>query len=201
MKHGNGMQAFLWLRKVHGFVGLFSLPLIVFFTATGFLLTHEEQFGLSDRATTNAFLLWMFGHGKSLEGKGSLEVSALDTLDAEKLDEAWMLETEVDYPESELPSLGRVVTAFHGGQFWGKSVPILLDLLSAGLMILVISGPLMWILGKKRMSVARAPRKELRCVRCSRLLMKGQVVWVEIKCPRCGFLQYLGEPPLQKSKA
>ncbi len=30
---------------------------------------------------------------------------------------------------------------------------------------------------------------EIRCKKCNRLLMKGVVSLVEIKCPKCGYLQ------------
>lgn len=30
---------------------------------------------------------------------------------------------------------------------------------------------------------------EIRCRRCNRLLFKGQVEWVEIKCPKCRYCQ------------
>jgi len=31
--------------------------------------------------------------------------------------------------------------------------------------------------------------REIRCRKCKRLLMKGEVKDVEIKCPRCGYIQ------------
>jgi len=33
--------------------------------------------------------------------------------------------------------------------------------------------------------------KDIRCKRCKRLLMKGEVLVVEIKCPKCGYIQVL----------
>lgn len=30
--------------------------------------------------------------------------------------------------------------------------------------------------------------KEIRCKRCKRLLMKGEVNGIEIKCPKCGYI-------------
>ena len=39
---------------------------------------------------------------------------------------------------------------------------------------------------------------EIRCRRCRRLLLKGEIKWVEIKCPKCGYVQKAGaraEPP------
>ncbi|RJQ54535.1 MAG: Com family DNA-binding transcriptional regulator [Nitrospiraceae bacterium] len=34
---------------------------------------------------------------------------------------------------------------------------------------------------------------EIRCKRCRRLLMKGEVKSVEIKCPKCGYIQMVEE--------
>jgi phage FluMu protein Com len=31
--------------------------------------------------------------------------------------------------------------------------------------------------------------KEIRCKKCKRLLMKGEVKTIEIKCPKCGYIQ------------
>lgn len=35
------------------------------------------------------------------------------------------------------------------------------------------------------------PLPEIRCRRCRRLLMKGKIKHVQIKCPKCGWVQYL----------
>ncbi len=32
--------------------------------------------------------------------------------------------------------------------------------------------------------------REIRCKKCKRLLMKGEVWAIEIKCPKCGVIQY-----------
>ncbi|WP_413541398.1 Com family DNA-binding transcriptional regulator [Salmonella enterica] len=31
-------------------------------------------------------------------------------------------------------------------------------------------------------------KMQVRCIQCSKLLFKGQIVEVQIKCPRCGFV-------------
>ncbi len=31
--------------------------------------------------------------------------------------------------------------------------------------------------------------REIRCLSCNRLLLKGRVAQIEIKCPKCGCLQ------------
>lgn len=52
------------------------------------------------------------------------------------------------------------------------------------------------------MNVAREDDKsldaEIRCRKCNRLLMKGEVRHVEIKCPKCGFIQEIGSPGAEK---
>ncbi|ADD67606.1 hypothetical protein Dacet_0826 [Denitrovibrio acetiphilus DSM 12809] len=40
---------------------------------------------------------------------------------------------------------------------------------------------------------------EIRCKRCKRLLMKGVVKNVEIKCPKCGYIQMFEETKLIKN--
>jgi iron complex transport system substrate-binding protein len=35
--------------------------------------------------------------------------------------------------------------------------------------------------------------REIRCKKCKRLLMKGEVKEVEIKCPKCGCIQRINE--------
>ena len=32
---------------------------------------------------------------------------------------------------------------------------------------------------------------EIRCVKCKRLLMKGLIKVIQIKCPKCGYLNHL----------
>ncbi len=35
--------------------------------------------------------------------------------------------------------------------------------------------------------------EEIRCKKCHRLLMKGEVRFIEIKCPKCGYIQRIGK--------
>jgi len=35
---------------------------------------------------------------------------------------------------------------------------------------------------------------QIRCRKCNRLLMKGEVKHIEIKCPKCGYLQIVPAP-------
>jgi len=42
---------------------------------------------------------------------------------------------------------------------------------------------------RDKVEISRYLKREIRCKRCGRLLMKGEVRVVEIKCPRCGCIQ------------
>lgn len=47
----------------------------------------------------------------------------------------------------------------------------------------------------KRDEGSGAALPEIRCRRCRRLLMKGEVKQVEVKCPKCGYVLILiGNP-------
>lgn len=41
-------------------------------------------------------------------------------------------------------------------------------------------------------------KEEIRCRRCGRLLMKGLVRAVEVKCPKCGFIQVIAAQTSKK---
>lgn len=36
-------------------------------------------------------------------------------------------------------------------------------------------------------------KNEIRCKKCRRLLMKGEIRAIEIKCPKCGYVQIINE--------
>jgi len=39
--------------------------------------------------------------------------------------------------------------------------------------------------------------KEIRCKKCKRLLMKGEVRHIEIKCPKCGYIQKIRKEAIE----
>ena len=43
--------------------------------------------------------------------------------------------------------------------------------------------------------------REIRCRKCNRLLMKGHVLQIEIKCPKCGYIQKLRADGLSGEKS
>ncbi|MBA2124419.1 hypothetical protein B9J78_05765 [bacterium Unc6] len=42
--------------------------------------------------------------------------------------------------------------------------------------------------------------KEIRCKKCKRLLMKGEILAIEIKCPKCGYIQTIGKEVIVTEK-
>lgn|GEM_PF-1332264 len=42
---------------------------------------------------------------------------------------------------------------------------------------------------KRGINIQKMTMAEIRCKKCRRLLMKGAVMAVEIKCPKCGHIQ------------
>jgi len=41
--------------------------------------------------------------------------------------------------------------------------------------------------------------QEIRCKKCRRLLMKGEVRQIEIKCPKCGYIQKIREEVMDRN--
>ncbi len=48
---------------------------------------------------------------------------------------------------------------------------------------------------KKGLEELKKPSKEIRCQKCKRLLMKGTIIAIEIKCPKCGYIQIFSNIP------
>lgn len=54
--------------------------------------------------------------------------------------------------------------------------------------------------GTGREGMSRRMR-DIRCRKCNRLLMRGEVEVVEIKCPKCGYVQRIGREGEVKGEA
>ncbi|HLF86242.1 MAG TPA: PepSY domain-containing protein [Nitrospiria bacterium] len=127
------------MHKIHRFIGLISIILIVFFTITGVILTHREGLTLYDRAPSNGLILWLYGY--------SGEVTSQEEIDG-------VTDDFVKAP----PSLERVITAFHASRFFGRPVPLFLDILSLSLFLLVVTGSYIWI---KRALILKRSKKAM----------------------------------------
>ncbi len=49
-----------------------------------------------------------------------------------------------------------------------------------------------WAVHSETQRRADGALPEIRCRRCGRLLLKGEIKRVEVKCPKCGYLQRAG---------
>lgn len=114
------------MQKIHRIIGLISIILIIFFTITGVLLNHREGLTLYDRTPSNGLLLWLYGHSGDVTSEEENEGLIGDF-------------------DKAPPSLERVITAFHASRFFGRPVPLLLDILSLSLFLLVVTGSYIWI--------------------------------------------------------
>lgn len=127
------------IQKIHRVVGLISIILIILFTITGLLLNHREGLTLYDRTPSNGLLLWLYGHSEDV---------------APKEEDEGFIDDFVKPP----PSLERVITAFHASRFFGRPVPLLLDILSLSLFILVATGSYIWV---KRALILKRSKKAM----------------------------------------
>lgn len=118
------------VQRLHRVAGLVSIIVVVFLTLTGVLLNHREALTLYERYPDNAFVMWLYGEG---EGAG---------------------EEFIDEP----PTWERVLTAFHAGRFLGMRGSVFLDITAVILLILILTGPYIWI---KRWVLLRMTREEL----------------------------------------
>ncbi len=130
------------MQKIHRITGLISIILIIFFTITGVLLSHREDLKLYDRTPSNGLLLWLYGYSGDVTSQEEQE--------------------EIDGVSDDFvkapPSLERVITAFHASRFLGRPVPLLLDILSLSLFLLVVTGSYIWI---KRALILKRSKKAM----------------------------------------
>jgi uncharacterized iron-regulated membrane protein len=105
---------FRFVQKLHIVAGLIAILLILFLTVTGLFINHREGLALHESHTENPFVMWLYG----FDGEG---------------------EGEEDFIE-EPPTWERVLTAFHAGNFFGRSGILFLDLAGVFLIFLAVTG-------------------------------------------------------------
>ena len=115
-------------HKIHRLIGIIGVLFILMLTVTGVLLNHSEDLELYEHYPTNDLVLWLYGSG----GQASVDSY-----------EDW---------GGEPPSWEKVLTAFHGGKFFGLEGNIFLDLLAFIIFTITITGPYLWYL-KRRSSL------------------------------------------------
>lgn len=114
------------MQKIHRIIGLISIILIIFFTITGVILNHREGLTLYDRTPSNGFFLWLYGYSEYVTSEEENEGLIGDF-------------------DKGSPSLERIITAFHASRFFGRPMPLFLDILSISLFLLVVTGSYIWI--------------------------------------------------------
>jgi hypothetical protein len=96
------------------------------------LLSHTEELTLYERYPENSFVMWLYGF-RGVEGA----------------EEDFIIEP---------PTWERVLTAFHGGRFFGRPGGLILDISGVFLIFLALTGPYLWL---KRLMLLRMSRKAL----------------------------------------
>lgn len=115
-------------QKIHRVLGLVGVVFLLLLTLTGFLLNHSEDFELYESYPESSLVLWLYGFG----GEASIDST-----------ENW---------GNEPPSWEKVLTAFHGGKFFGLDGNIFLDFLVLIIFTITLTGPYLWYL-KRRSSL------------------------------------------------
>lgn len=105
---------------LHRVLGLLTALLILYITVTGFLILHSKDLSLNEAPAQNPLVLWLYGKPR------------VHIIEGERIEE--------DYP----PSLEKTLVALHGGKFFGRSIPIVLDVLALSIIILSLTGPYLW---------------------------------------------------------
>ncbi|MBI5747115.1 MAG: PepSY domain-containing protein [Nitrospirae bacterium] len=125
------------MQKIHRIVGLTSITIIIFFTITGVILNHREGLTLHDVTPSNGLLVWLYG-----QPEGAAYQKEIDDLSNDFI--------------KPPPTLERIITAFHASRFFGRPVPLILDILSLFLLLLVVTGAYIWI--KRALLLKRSKR-------------------------------------------
>lgn len=118
-----------FIQLLHSIVGLVSFILIIFLVLTGLLLNHREELSLYEKYPTNPVVLWLYGFQEKDE------------------------EADEDYIETP-PTWEKVVTAFHGGRFFGKPINLLVDVIGVIILFQTITGLYIWL---KKLRANKAP--------------------------------------------
>lgn len=125
---------------LHRIVGLLMVPLILYITITGLLILHSKDLSLDNTPARNSIILWIYGKPR------------IFFIGGERIEE--------DYP----PSLEKAFVSMHGGNFFGRSAPVVLDALGLSVITLSLTGPYLWYkriqLSKGKMSKASGKEKE-----------------------------------------
>jgi hypothetical protein len=151
---------FRFIQKLHIVAGLIAIILILFLTVTGLLINHREGLDLHESYTENPFVIWLYG----FDGEG---------------------EGEEDFIE-EPPTWERVLTAFHAGNFFGRSGILFLDIAGVFLIFLTVTGAYLWV---KRLILLKTDKEVME----EEALIEKTEKLLKVRNSARGFLQRAGK--------
>ena len=121
------------IQILHRAIGMVALVVVVFLATTGMLINHSEDLELYAKYPESPLVLKLYGYDDSKASASYIE---------------------------EPPSWERVLTAFHGGRFFGNGGNLILDLVGFICIMLAASGT--WLMVK-----GGTNRKDERQVKCN----------------------------------
>lgn len=108
------------IQRIHRFIGMLAVVLILISAITGFFLLHSQGLALDKKKIHPGFFLWLYGKPKIY-----------------RIGDQIITE---DYP----PTWEKWLTRLHKGQFFGKHIPLVEDFLVLALLLLSITGVYLW---------------------------------------------------------
>ncbi len=120
------------IQKIHRVVGLFALIFIMFSAVTGYFLLHSQDpdYALSESHVENTWLLSLYGKPRTPKHDP-------------------FIDDNVPNLENISPTWEKWLTAIHRGEFFGVSIPLVQDFLVLTLILLSLTGPYLWIRGRR----------------------------------------------------
>ncbi|HEO64311.1 MAG TPA: hypothetical protein ENI73_00420 [Spirochaetes bacterium] len=119
-----------FIQKIHRVVGLFAMIFIAFSAITGYFLLHSQDYALSESHVENQWLISLYGK----PGKPKHDP---------------FIDDNVPNLENTSPTWEKWLTTIHRGEFFGASIPLVQDFLVLFLILLSLTGPYLWIRGRR----------------------------------------------------
>ncbi|GMT50148.1 MAG: hypothetical protein IEMM0008_1687 [bacterium] len=118
------------IQRIHRVAGLLVLVLILFSAVTGYFLLHSQDYALSESHVENQWLLNLYGKPRTPKYDPLIDDNVPSLDNASLTWEKWL-------------------TAIHRGEFFGVSIPLVQDFLVLSLILLSLSGPYLWVRGRR----------------------------------------------------
>ncbi len=119
-----------FIQKTHRVIGLLALFFIIFSAITGYFLLHSQNYALSESHVENSWLISLYGKPRTPKHDPFIDDNVPNLENASLSWEKWL-------------------TAIHRGEFFGVSIPLVQDFLVLFLILLSLTGPYLWIRGRR----------------------------------------------------